>query len=319
MNSDLVLNFPIFVHLVLTYICNSRCPMCPYVGNEGLREKKSKEMGSFMSMEVFCKIIDECSENNGFVRITGGGEPLLHPRFLELMKYVREKNRNGENVRTGIITNGSFLYRDMAIGLLESNTVIEASVDADCKDTYEKIRVGLDWKRLVENVKNLIRLRRELGSHSKIIVSVVNQKGVDIDKVKKFWEETIGVDYVIIRKFLTWNVISDELSADKKPLLASSAVHKSANGLCPYLFERITIDLDGTMRLCNEDILGKTNFGNIKNDSIKEIWNGNRLKEYRKNMLEGKWDKLELCNGCNDRLYRSWDWDYKRVLREIGK
>ena len=301
-NNLKLIGFPLFVHLVLTYKCNSNCIMCPYTQNN-LRETKIKEIGSFMNPCVFYRIVKECSENNSFIRITGG-ESLLHPGFKELMRYIKDKK-----VASGIITNGSLLSRAKAKPLLEANSAIEISVDGADKDTYERIRKGLYWESLIENITNLKKYRAELNSRSPIIVSVVNQKGVDIESVKEFWEKM--VDYVIIRKFLTWGVISDELSADTLPLLEDET-----SGGCPYLFERITIDLDGTFRLCNYDILGKVSLGNIQEKSIKEVWNGDLLQKWRKDITENNWDSIPLCRDCRDRIYRSWNYDYKKVLKD---
>ena len=298
--------FPKFVHVVLTYQCNSRCIMCPYThGN--LRNTKIEEMGSFMNPRIFYRIVTECGENNSFVRITGGGEPFLHPGFKELIEYI--KNRK---VASGIITNGSLLSRAKAKPLLEANSVIEISVDGADENTYERVRKGLKWGCLIENITDLKKQRAELNSTSPIIVSVVNQKGVDINSVKEFWEDI--VDYVIIRKFLTWGVISDELSADTEPLLEDEK-----GGACPYPFERITIDLDGTFRLCNYDILGKVSLGNIEEKSIKEVWNGDRLQKWRRAITENNWDRIPLCRDCRDRIYRSWNYDYKKVLKDAKK
>ena len=297
--TDLI--FPRFVHVVLTYRCNSRCIMCPYT-HGSLRDAKIEEMGSFMDPHIFNRIVTECAENNSFIRITGGGEPFLHPEFNKLMEYIKDKR-----VGCGIITNGSLLTREKVLPLLEANSVIEISVDCADKNTYESIRKGLKWDSLIENITDLKKQRAELRSMSPIIVSVVNQKGVDIKSVTEFWE---GIaDHVIVRKFLTWGVISDELSADTGALLEDEKA-------CPYPFERITIDLDGTFRLCNYDITGKVSLGNIMEKSIKEVWNSDQLQKWRKDLTENNWDRIPMCRDCKDRIYRSWNYDYKKVLKD---
>ncbi len=296
--------FPSFVHVVLTYACNSRCVMCPYTG--GLREKKAKELGLFMDPDTFRCVVDECTQNNSFLRITAGGEPLLHPDNIELIKYIQIKK-----VRSGIITNGSVLNDDIIKALLDANCVIEISVDGADKNTYEQVRKGLDWDKLIENIRRLKHLRTQAGSKSPIIVSTVNQKGVNIEMVRQFWEPI--ADKVIIRKYLTWGVIPNDQSADKTPLL------EDQSGPCPYLFQRITIDLDGSIRMCNYDILGTISLGNVKTNSIKDVWNGDRLRGYRKEMMNRNWHALSLCDKCVDRLYRSWDYDYKKAVNDAQR
>lgn len=280
--------------------------MCPYT-HGSLRKTKIKEMGSFMNPKIFYRIVKECSNNNSFIRITGGGEPLLHPGIRVLMEYIKSMRAS-----SGIITNGSLLSRAKARLLLEANSIIEISVDSADETTYERIRKGLKWGSLLENITDLKKHRAELNSKSPIIVSVVNQKGVDIESVKEFWEKR--VDYVIVRKFLTWGIISDELSADTKPLLEDDK-----SGVCPYPFERITVDLDGTFRICNYDIMGAVSLGNIMEKSIKEVWNSDRLQKCKRDLIMNNWNEIPLCRDCKDRVYRSWDHDYKKVLKDANE
>ena len=103
--------------------------------------------------------------------------------------------------------------------------------------------------------------RQHLRSASKIVASGVNQKGVDIDAVERFWVEGIGVDYLIKRKFLTWGVnttLDASRSADPAPYLNTDELP------CPFIFERLNIDSRGNVMVCGYDISANTSMGNVE-------------------------------------------------------
>ena len=39
--------------------------------------------------------------------------------------------------------------------------------------------------------------------------------------------------------------------------------------------------------------------GNVKNNSILEIWHGNKFKELRKNLIEGNRKSSPICSKCD--------------------
>ena len=96
------------IDIELTNRCNATCDFCP-------REKTPKQ--GFMAWDVFEKSVERILAlgNHGRVFFTGLGEPMLHPRFLE---YVRYGIAQGLNV--GICSNGSRLTPQLTADLLES-------------------------------------------------------------------------------------------------------------------------------------------------------------------------------------------------------
>ncbi len=297
--------YPMMLVLSFTYLCNAKCPNCPYT-NSDIRDDYKDSM--HMSEEIFKKIADESGPYNAFLRISGGGEPIIHPKAVELLLYAKEKG-----CKIGLITNGSLFNEENSRKLLEANIdMIEFSVDACESETYSKVRTGLNWEKLVKNVQRMIELRKEIGSKSRIIGSAINQKGIDIDAVEDFWINKIGIDYLIKRKFLTWGEnthIDAENSADKSEYIKAGEVP------CPFIFERLNIDSRGNVMVCGYDIAANTSMGNVKNQSVKEIWVDKGFEYYRKMHLEGRGAEIELCSQCPDWKYRSWTHNYWKTVK----
>ena len=296
--------FPMMLVLSFVYPCNAECPHCPYT-NSNIRD--TYKDAPFMSEAIFKKIAAEAGPHHAYLRISGGGEPMLHPKAVELLCYAKEVG-----CKIGLITNGSTFTEKSSLALLEAGVdMIEFSVDACDPETYAVVRKGLKWERLLENARRMIELRNKIGGTSKIIASGVNQKGVDIDAVERFWRAEIGVDNFIKRKFLTWgdNTTLDwARSADPAPYLNTDEVP------CPFIFERLNIDSRGNVMVCGYDIAANTSMGIVTKQSIKDIWHGEGFRFYREKHLAKKGGEIAMCASCPDWKYRSWTHNYWKVV-----
>ena len=294
--------------LVLSFVypCNAECPHCPYT-NSNIRDTY-KDV-PFMSEEIFKKIADKSGPHGAYLRISGGGEPMLHQKAVELLTYAKEAG-----CKIGLITNGSAFTETNTRALLEANLdMIEFSVDACDPETYAIVRKGLKWQRLLDNARRMLDMRNRLGSRSKIVASGVNQTGVDIDAVEQFWRDEIGVDNFIKRKFLTWGVnthLDDSRSADPTPYLDTDEVP------CPFIFERLNIDSRGNVMVCGYDIAANTSMGMVGSQSIAEIWHGEGFRHYRDKHLAHRGNDISMCRTCPDWKYRSWQHNYWKVVKE---
>ena len=261
-----------------------------------------------MPEHTFRKIADEAGKYGAYLRISGGGEPMLHPQAVELLVYAKQVG-----CKIGLITNGSLFTEEKSVALLNAGVdMIEFSVDARDPETYAVVRKGLDWNELVDNVKRMLVLRDSLKSSSKIIASAVAQNGVDASAVEKFWVKEIGVDYLIKRKYLTWGVnttLDPSRSADPAAYLNTDEVP------CPFIFERLNIDSRGNVMVCGYDISGNTSMGNVNTDSIADIWHGEGFRFYRDKHLAGRGKDIAMCASCPDWKYRSWDHNYWKVVK----
>ncbi len=293
--------FPMMVVLSFIYLCNAGCPNCPY-NNSDIRDTYKDAM--IMPKDIFKRIADECGGYGAYLRLSGGGEPMLHPQAVELSLYAKDKG-----CKLGIISNGSVSNEKKVRPLIENNIdVLEFSVDAGNEQEYSLARPGLNWDILLKNVKAVRKIRDELNSETKIVCSIINQEGIDIDRAVALWENI--VDKVQVRKFLTWGY-NDNNSADDTPYL-----QPADRVPCPWLFERLNIDSRGDVTLCGEDIAFAEKFTNITERSIKDIWNGPEFAEWRHKHLERRGDEIKICSACPDWQYRSWQYNYWKIVRD---
>ena len=294
------LEFPMMCVISFTYVCNAKCPNCPYTNSEIRSDYKDQP---FMQEDTFKIVADQCGKYGAWVRISGGGEPMLHPQAVELIEYAKQVG-----AKVGLITNGSCFTEESSRRLLDANVdMIEFSIDAADKKTYDQVRKGLKWENLVANVKRMVDLRNQLKSQTKIIASGINQEGVDIDAVAIFWGSI--VDNFQKRKYLTWGINDPTKSADPTPYLPPEDQIP-----CPFIFERLNIDSRGKVMVCGFDIAAVTDMGNVHKMTLAEIWHGEGFEHYRRKHLDGRGSDIELCRNCPDWKYRSWKHNYWKIV-----
>lgn len=293
-------DFPLMVVLSFVYVCNARCPNCPY-NNSTIRDAYRDAL--FMSERVFKRIADECGMYRAYLRLSGGGEPMLHPQAVDLICYAKDRG-----AKIGLISNGSRFTKDNLRTIISKGVdVIEFSVDAGDPQTYGVVRPGLNWEVVNEHARMAISIRNELSAPTNIIASIINQEGVDVEKAEAHWRGI--VDNVQIRKYLTWGYNQDR-SAD-----TSAYLPPEERIPCPWLFERLNIDSRGEVTLCGEDIAFAYKFANIMDRSIKEIWSGPDFRRFRELHLARRGDQIPICAKCPDWQYRSWNHNYWKLIK----
>lgn len=140
--------YPSYLEIEVTTRCNLRCIICEHT----YWKEKAREM----SWEEFKSIIDQFPKLK-WIGLTGIGESFLHPDFLRMLKLVKSRN-----IYVELYDNLYFIDKNISAELISLKIDrILASVDGATKETYEKIRVGSDFKRVISNIKTLLELKRK--------------------------------------------------------------------------------------------------------------------------------------------------------------
>jgi len=330
--------YPMMIVLATVYPCNFGCPNCPYSeGNSDLRVAYKAEGGDYLPEQLWNKIADEAGPHGTWLRCTGGGEPMMHPQMTSMISYAKSKG-----CRIWLNTNGS-LFGPNAVGrkkleaLINAGVdIIEFSMDAGDAETYQKVRPPLKgkvsdpdkrWQDQLSNIKFALETRLKFKKTTRIVVSIIRQKLIEgkLEDAVDFWTNSIGVDEVITRKFLSWddNTNIDLNNAVDRNLYKIESSIKPKKEPCVWPFERLNIDTLGRVALCGQDISFRTSklFPNANNASIDEIWNGETFSKYRRKHMEGDGGSLSPCSGCSawKAGIRDWDHGWIKVLDKSGK
>ena len=274
-------DYPPCVQIEPTSICNFRCVMC-YQTDRSFSDKKNNFMG-FMNFDLYKKIIDELEGNVEAITLASRGEPTLNKKFIEFIKYCKDKF-----VAFKINTNLSTMTEDMAKAIFENDVqTLVISADAADKVNYEKIRVKGVFEKTLKNLELLNKVKKQYPESRTIIrVSGVKiNENQDFEQMKKVYGTRS--DSVAFVNYLPWeSSYENEINDIKEP--------------CTDLWKRTFIWYDGKINPCDYDYKSVLNKYNIKDISLKDVWNSDYYNSLREKHLNKKRAELFPCNRCTN-------------------
>ena len=266
--------FPLHLDIELTAECNLKCPFCITTHADFPAGK--------MDVDLFKKIVDEGAEKGLYsLKLNWRGEPLMHPKMPELVRYAKEK---------GIIdvfmnTNATILTEKYARKVVESGIDrITVSFEGYEKELYESNRVGATFENTVENVKGLMRLKKELGSETpwvRVQTVLIDELKDKVAEYRAFWEE----------------IVDEVAYIDMKNEVQRLVVGKD-DWACPQLWQRLVISSDGQVMPCVNDHFCNMRLGNARDDSLADIWQSSKLTEMRQTHDAGLAHEIPGCSDC---------------------
>ena len=134
------LKSPHIVDWAITSGCNLSCRHCRGMTQGEVSTERAREL------------IEEIAELTPNCVIVEGGEPLLRDDLLELLKPMRQKQLN-----IYLITNGMLLTSKLITSLASLGIKLMLSIDGDNATTYEAIRGGANFSRVIEQAQNCVR------------------------------------------------------------------------------------------------------------------------------------------------------------------
>jgi len=283
---------PIHLDIETTTYCNLKCPMCPRT----VQVDHNQFEREYMPFEFFKNLIDQAA-GGGIcsVKLNYLGEPLVHKDVVEHIRYAKEKGM----IDVIINTNAVLLTESMSKAILEAGIDgIFFSFDSPYKEAYENVRIGANYERVINNIKDFVGLRDEMGFHHvQSRVSMVKMKD-NLRACEDFvamWEP-----YVDMVGFITYY---EHLEAEDESNSAFQYWGRDKpieNFCCPQPFQRMFVMVDGTVTACCVDSSrGKLYpLGNAKTQSLKEIWNSEAYRRLRQVHAEGNYCDIDMCSRC---------------------
>lgn len=286
-----VSSLPAVLWIEPTNKCNLKCIMCPNT------QIPRDELG-FMAWDTYKKIIDEAREFATSVYLLLAGESLLHKDIYRMIRYARDNN-----IRPLLNTNGTVLaseeHRDR---LLDSGVShITFAFDGYNKETYERIRVGARYDRVVGGLIEFLKEKKRRRLKEPYIAITTLEVGIEDYKDKEaakreFYRlfEGLRVDEFIRKTPNTWGGTFRETDTFTHHDISTRNYYP-----CSHLWSTMSICWDGTVVPCCFDFFKTYTLGNVNERSLKEIWNDKPMVALRESMLNGTYRDLnKLCVDC---------------------
>lgn len=278
--------YPLNLDIEASSACNLHCPMCPrsLTLNDG--NKKVNRLTAHFDFDLYKRIIDEAADLGVFaVKLYWLGEPLMNPRIVDMVRYA--KDRNIEDVI--LLTNAVLLDENMSRNLINAGVdKLFFSFDSPFKETYEKIRIGACYEKVLANIKRFNEIRDEMNSLNPTTrVQMVVLPGN---------EDTLEAFANLFGNIV--DVVAYEDLFDHEKDYSQLRQRSDIDFSCASLWQRMLINSDGMISICCMDHNANCDIGNIKETTIKKAWNSPQYKKLRKLHRNKEWHKIEICSTC---------------------
>ena len=275
--------------------CNFRCTFCP-TGDHELIRSTGRWQGT-MDFGLFCKVIDDLAEFESslkVLRLYKDGEPLLNPRLADMIRYAKD---SGRVAYVDTTTNASLLTPEKSRQLVEAgldrvNISIDGLSDAD----FEKFtRTKVKFACLVENIRFFYEHKGACEICIKMPGDFLSQSERD------FFFSTFGdlCDRISLENVAPcWPEfgVEERLGIDIKAGIYNNPITEVQ--VCPYIFYSLSVNSDGSVSLCFLDWSRKLPLGDVRRQSLREIWNGQALRRHRLAHLRGERKNDPVCAAC---------------------
>ena len=287
---------PIIYNIETTNACNMKCKMCPRTTQmtrkvetlkmvdfkkaleciEPWTEKQWNNWKKFVEKTYRIKETD-MSENHFFlyiipkvIQLHGYGDPLLDSNMHEYIQMLTEKG-----VHSYFSCNPANIDLDRTELMFKAGlSYIKYSIESVDDKKHKKIRGSKsNFSESYKKICKLLELKKEKGYKTTIIITMLDLNDKDqTEEFAKLKEAFKDKDVYIYLK-------SEDQQWYRKDYHGTNSVHWSE--ICKHPWLSTTVKSNGEIAMCMEDFDNEIILGNLKDQSIFEIWEGLAYHKFR--------------------------------------
>ena len=286
--------------------CNLRCKMCNHW----------RYYVEALPFDFYKPVIKDLVELGCQKIHFTGGEPMLYPNLLSLMELIRQCD---DNIKISMTTNATLIDEKMAKALAHSGLKkANVSIDSPEESIHDSIRgvhgafnkachgfmclrkympkrpIYINTVLSPWNYKTLIgfpKLAKELGATG-INLQSLNIHTVESSSFTVFQRNELNTDILpaLLEEAKRYHIPIDI------PLISNNENNGNSNYYCYALYSHLLINYLGIVTPCCN--LQKTKMGDLHNNSIKEIWQGDKYKKLRQKQHLPIHPRCATCDLC---------------------
>jgi radical SAM protein with 4Fe4S-binding SPASM domain len=333
--------YPIYMELSPSGACNHRCTFC---GLDFMGYKKR-----ILDTEILkTRLIEMGALGVKSIMYGGEGEPFLHQHMSEIITYTKTSS-----IDVAVTTNGVLMSEEIVHKTLSNIEWIKFSVNAGSKETYSNIHRGKpgDFDKAINNIayavsyRNLNNLTCAIGIQMLLLpenegevlnlANIARDIGVNYLVIKPYSQHTASITHkysgISYERYLYLAEQLVSLNTDKFNVIfrtetmkiwdkgVSDPIKKDrrydkclSNPFWSY------IDSGGNVWGCSV-YLGdeRFNYGNIYENTFKEIWEGSKRRESLR-FVETQLDVKDCRVNCRMDKINSFLWELKNPPDHIN-
>lgn len=282
---------PSVLRIGITNRCAGQCFYCP-------RELVHSWGTGYMDFGLYQKIINWASKNSveklGFAL---WGEPLLHPKFLEMTDYAR-----GAGIKMRLSTNAIVLTNNLAERILKYPfESIEISMDGFTREEYLKGKQVDKFYIAKKNILSLLNLAKKKKSKISFNIHFVDAGNVSfLNKIRyvRFWKKQLeGLKYNTTFYYEPHNWAGARSDLKNKMSFWNRLLSRwELKKPCLYL-KGLAINWDGKAFICANNVFKDAALGNVKDESIDRLYAKKKRCKYLKENEKGTFG-IQGCDVC---------------------
>ncbi len=294
---------PFIDQIETTNACPFSCVMCPRGRGLMTRPVEHMEMELFKDLllqiethymarrgtkyddkEFKAKYWRDSIETTG-LRLHHFGSPLSDPMFEERVSWIKKHCSFPVHVSISADQlSGKRAYDLVASGI---DRIIVA-LDGHDEETYKSIRgKNASYAKACKGIDLLLESRDKLRLNTLIDIQLIeiNDTPEKCHDYKRKWSEA-GAEALIKPLFHYPDV---KIEGEKSALWS---------GPCSWPFISMTITVNGKIVPCCADYNAENVIGDASVESLQEIWDGEKYRDFRKEFFLNQMDKNSLCCRC---------------------
>jgi sulfatase maturation enzyme AslB (radical SAM superfamily) len=278
-------SYPSYLRVEVSAVCNLKCPGCILSVKHNISGEDIKIDKPFMSFEEFKANIQDFLPYLLKVNLYDEGEPYLNKEINKIVRYL-----NDNKVATCISTNFSIKFNDEALLDIVNSGLdhLIVAVDGIDQKTYSEYRVGGNFDLVINNIKRLSKLIKDLKSRLKIEFQFLDfNDSAEMRQKAKQLAEDLGVwRFNVIRDVSRGGLLEQKFTGTKEERMKAG---------CYQIWLSGSITSTGNFYACDygEDS-GFEALGSAAKYSSQNLMNHNDIKELR----QGFSDVSQMNNVC---------------------
>jgi MoaA/NifB/PqqE/SkfB family radical SAM enzyme len=185
---------PVEAYFEVANRCNSKCATCPLTFSP---QEAARQLG----LDEFKTLVAQLPDLRRAV-LQGIGEPLLNPDLAAMIRHLKERG-----VYVVFNTNAVLLTRRRQVELIGSGLdELRVSLDGSTPETYRRVRGIPGFERVVANVGQMVRTRRELGADTPRLSFWVTGLRENLHELPEVVDlaARLGVEEVYLQRMVFW-------------------------------------------------------------------------------------------------------------------
>ena len=281
-------NIPFQVEIDITNKCNANCPFC-FQGDKIDKEE--------MSYDLICKLLDELKQLGTYYIGFSGGEPFCRNDFLDILKYAKKLG-----FRISIITNAQMLTKEI-IDSLENICIDRVTV------SFHSLRLGnylyhfgisneKYYQLALENFEYLSTKKISIGA----AITLTSKNIMEVPELKEYFlskglsERDINYNNLLTgKREVNYLRPNDNEITNMNPYFNDSSKGRNSDLICAAGRISCTITPNGLVYPCT---FFNSPMGDLKCNSLKEIWTKSHLASILRNV---KLEHFTKCTKCDIR------------------